>query len=390
MPNEGALYGLKVLDLGRVIAGPLCAAYLGDLGAQVIKVELPGKGDDARENLPPGGYFAAYNRSKRGITLDLKKGRNVFLQLVKEADVLIENFRPGVMERLGYGYEELKKINPGLIYAAATGFGQNGPYSHYACMDTVAQAMSGIMTCTGHPGDRPVNCGTSICDIMAAQFLTAGILLALQYRNRTGKGQMVDVALVDAGIVILSSVVEAYLCSGKIPGRMGNTVAAAAPGGSYPAIDGEAILNPVGQVAVEKLFTMMGREDLIQNPDYCNNKARVDHRYALEEIIEGWTKTKTVDELVGMFLKEKLVAGPVLNVEQVVNDEHLSKHRDMFTTVHLEGYGDVKITNQCLKMKGTPPKMTDPPALGQHNREVYAELGFTLDEIREMEANGVI
>lgn len=391
MEKQGALSGIKVLDMGRVQAGPLSAAILGDFGAEVLKLEIPETGDSSRQTLPEGGYFAAFNRSKKGITLDLKKGREVFLRLVKDVDVLIENFRPGVMDGMGLGYDDLKEINPGLIYLAISGFGQEGPYSMRAGFDPVAQGMSGIMSVTGAQDGRAVRCGAAVCDSMAGMNGALGVLAALQARNRTGMGQKIDVALVDVGVAAMSSVNQVYLSDGIVPARRGNGYAAAAPGGCYRASDGEVILASIGSDKGWKILCeLMGRMDLWDHPDYRDKRSRVKNSAALDEIIEAWSMTKTTSELTDMFLKKKMVVGPVFTVDQVVHDPHIAGVRDMFTTVNLEGFGEIKITNQCIKMSGTPAQVTDPPALGQHNHEVYASLGYTEEEISSMRANGVI
>ncbi len=225
MLNEGALQGVKVLDLGRVLAGPFCSAVLADLGADVIKVEEPQKGDDTRHFNPfvegESTYFMQLNRNKRGITLDLKKGKDILLKLVKESDVLVENFRPGTMEKLGLGYDELKKINPGLVYLALSGFGQYGPYKDRPGYDLIAQGMSGLMSVTGWSEGEPTRAGTPICDVLAGLMGAIGILAAIQNRNRTGKGQMVDVSLLDAATASLGTMTQIFLSEGKIPQRNG-------------------------------------------------------------------------------------------------------------------------------------------------------------------------
>ncbi len=388
MNREGALKNINVLDMGRVLAGPLCSAILGDLGADVVKLEST-DGDLARTSLPLGGYFAAFNRSKRGITLNLKreKGREIFLKLVEKADILVENFRPGVMKKLGLDYSRLREINPGLIYAAVSGYGQEGPYSQRAGLDPAAQAMSGIMSVTGFPGSDSARCGASVCDVMAGLHAVIGILAALHHRALTGEGQMIDVSLCDAGVVGMSSVTQQYLSTGQIPTKLGNGYVAYAPGGCYRALDGEVVVNGANWEAFCKSIE---REDLLENPDYESVTNRVRNRAHLDAIINEWTGTKTVDQVVEIITKNRNVAAPVLNVEQVVKDEHIAGVRNMFTTVNLEGYGNVKITNQCIKMSGTPARVSDPPAMGQHNLEIFKSLGYTEEEIGQWKEEKVI
>lgn len=391
MEQKKALEGIKVLDMGRVLSGPLCASILGDFGAEVIKLEKPGTGDDSRANKPYGGYFACFNRNKKSITLDLKQGREQFLKLVSDVDVLIENFRPGVMAKLGFGYEELKKINPGLIYCAISGFGQSGPYSQRACFDPVAQGMAGIMSVTGFPGSRPVRCGASICDVMAGQNAALGILAALQYRQRTGEGQIVDVALVDVGVTGMSSIIQNYLSDGYMNTKMGNGYVAGAPGGSYFAKDGEFILNASADKSFEKLCNLMERPDLLENPKFGTRKARAENRDELDEIINAWTVNKTVEEHVQTFLSLKMVAGPVYNVKQVTEDPQIADARGMFPEVDVTGIGKFKITGQPIKLSETPAAIyQNPPALGEHNDEIYHQLGYSDEEIASLKDQGVI
>jgi CoA:oxalate CoA-transferase len=391
MEQKKALMGIKVLDMGRVLSGPLCAAILGDFGADVIKVEMPGTGDDSRANKPYGGYFACFNRNKKSVTLDLKQGREQFLKLVSRVDVLVENFRPGVMEKLGFGYDELKKINPGLIYCAISGFGQTGPYSQRACFDPVAQAMAGIMSVTGFPGTRPVRCGASICDVMAAQNAALGILVALQYRSKTGEGQIVDIALVDMGVTAMSSIIQNYLSDGYMNTKMGNGYVAGAPGGSYHAKDGEFILNASADKSFAKLCGLMKREDLLKNIKFSNRKARCENRDELDDIINAWTVTKTIEEHVQTFLGLKMVAGPVYNVKQTTEDPQIAGVRGMFPEVEVVGTGKFKITGQPIKMSETPANIYhNPPALGEDNTEVYRSLGYDDSEIKAMSDKHII
>lgn len=386
--NNGALNNIKVLDLGRVLAGPLCSAMLGDFGADVIKIEAK-EGDLGRISMPIGGYFAAFNRSKRDITLNLKsdEGKEIFKKLVKSADVVVENYKPGVMKKLGLDYDTLKEINPGLIYAAISGYGQEGPYSHRPGLDPAAQAMSGIMSVTGFPGNDSSRCGASLCDVMAGMNAVIGILLALNYRNLTGKGQMIDVSLCDAGVVAMSSVTQQYLSTGKVPQKLGNGYVAYSPGGCYKALDGEVVLNGAKWEAFCKTIE---REDLLEMPEYRTIPDRVKNRPQLDAIISAWTATRKVNDIVDAMLSAGNVAAPVFDVAQVVNDPHIAGVRNMFTQINLEGYGPVKITNNAVKMSLTPAEVSDAPALGQHNLEVMKELGYTEAEVRQLIEKNII
>lgn len=390
-----ALEGIKVLDLGRVIAAPFAAAILADMGAEVIKVEQPGTGDNARDNLPmkdgESTYFMNFNRSKKGITLDLKKGKDIFLKMVEKADVILENFRPGVMEKLGYSYEELRKINPGIIYASVSGFGQYGPYKNRAGYDPLAQAMSGIMSITGYPDGAPVRAGASIADILAGQNAAIGILAALHHREQTGEGQMIDISLIDSAIVSLSSVSQVYLTDhSKIPERRGNGYVAGAPGGAYKCLDGYVVFLALGEKAWLKLTSIMEKEDLREDERFKTNVDRVENYKVLDQIVDEWTANKKVDEVVQLLLNAGLPAGPILDMDQVYNDPHV-REREMFTTIQHPIVGEVEITNQGIKMSKTSPFVRrSSPLLGEHNLEVLIEFGFTRGEIDSFKENGIV
>ena len=239
--REGALSGLRVIDLTRVLAGPFCTMMLADMGAEVIKVEEPGKGDDSRHFAPfrngESAYYMNLNRNKKGVTLNLKKGRDIFIELVKTADVLVENYRPGTMDRLGLGYETLKKINPRLVYGAVSGFGDTGPYRLRPGYDIIGQAMGGLMSTTGWPGGEPTRTGTAMGDVLAGLSVTIGILAALRHRDQTGCGQKVDVALVDSVVASLEVITQIYLTDGHIPERIGNRYESTYPYDSFKAND---------------------------------------------------------------------------------------------------------------------------------------------------------
>ena len=391
------LSGIKVIDMGQVIAAPYCASILANMGADVVKVEIPVKGDNCRASLPMRNgistYFVAFNCSKRGITLNLKseKGKEILTKMIAEADVLVENFRPGVFAKLGFSYEKLQEINPRLIYAAVSGFGQEGPYSKRAGYDPVAQAMSGIMSVTGHPGEPPVRCGASFADVMAAQNTAMGILAALRYRDQTGRGQMIDVSLADCCITALSSINEVYLTNGVIPQRLGNTYAASAPGNNYPTKDGQIILLSGNEVQWQKLCSILGHEEWITKPEFIDNKTRVAHKPELDAAIRAETVRFTTDELMDRMLEHGLAAAPIQTIDQVVNSEHFSVYREMFPEVDYPEVGKVRVTNQPIRMSETTPFVRSAaPTLGQHTSEVLSELGYSAEEIESLRAEGVI
>ena len=399
MQKGSALAGIKVLDLGRVLAAPLCTSILADLGADVIKVEAPGVGDNSRDNLPKKDdismYYVNFNRSKRGITLDLKsaKGKEILTKLIKEADILVENFRPGVISKLGFSFEACQKINPGIIFASISGFGQEGPYAKRAGFDPIAQAMSGIMSITGEQGQKRVRCGASIADVMAAQNTALAIMVALWHRNNTGRGQMIDVALTDVCIVGLSSVNQVYLTDGVVPAPLGNGYAASAPGDSYPTKDGEdqvVLLTGSPQNWVS-LCEVLGHPEWPSRPEFIDNNTRVKNKPLLNAEICSATRNFTTEELIGKLLGAGLPAAPIMNIAQVAADAHFQGVREMFTEVEHPKIGKMKITNQSFKMSETNPHVRCcAPDLGQHNIEVLQGLGYSNEEIAKLAEEKVI
>lgn len=397
MKNGSALDGIKVLDMGRVLAGPYCSSILADLGAEVIKIEMPEGGDSSRENLPKkdgiSTYFVNFNRSKKGITLNLKstEGKEIFKKLIIESDVIVENFRPGVMNKMNLGYEELNKINPKIIYAAISGFGQEGPYADRAGFDPIAQAMSGIMSITGHAGESGVRCGASIADIMAGQNAALAICAALQYRNKTGKGQMIDVALTDVAIMATASVAQVYLTTENIPTPLGNGYAASAPGNSYPTKDGYVILLTVGDSQWRKLCKILGHIEWIDIPEFKDNEMRVKNKKKLDLVISSETIKFETDELVTALLQVGLPGAPIMNIAQVAADKHFQGVREMFTSIEHPILGTVKITNQSFKMSETNPYVRScSPELGEHNNEIYNRLGYSDEEIHRLIIENII
>ena len=393
--SDGALQGIRVLDLGRVLSAPFCSAMLGDMGAEVIKIEQPRTGDDSRGFMPrrndTSAYFINFNRSKKGITLDLKKGKDIFLKLVKDADVVVENFRPGVMKRLGLDYDELAKVNPRLVYAAISGFGQSGPYAQRAGYDTMAQAMSGIMSITGWPGGEPTRAGASVGDVMGGLQAVIGILAALRYRDISGRGQMVDVSLVDVSVVGLSSVMQVYLTTGRVPQRNGNSYTSSAPGGGYHTKDGYFIMNGSAPKFWEILCNTMNKPELIDDPRFTTNALRVQNKVELDAIVESWTRTMTTEEAINVLLPKGFAVAPVLTLDQVVNDPHIGGVRNMFVEVDHPIAGKIKITNDAVKLSETPLQVRNAsPLLGEHNADIYSRIGYSSEELKSFEEKGII
>ncbi|MCI8454390.1 MAG: CoA transferase [Lachnospiraceae bacterium] len=393
---SGVLEGIRVLDLGRVLAAPYAAALFGDMGAEVIKIEQPGRGDDSRGFAPMKDgvscYYKNFNRSKKGITLNLKEGKEIFLELVKKADVVIENFRPGTMEKLGLGYEDLKRVNPGLIYGSISGFGATGPYRHRAGYDTMSQAWSGVMSITGWPENDPVRCGASFGDVMGSLHLVIGILAALRYRDETGEGQMIDISLTDGCVVAAQSMIQVYLATGKVPLKNGNRYTSSAPGGGYHTKDGYCVINGSAPKFWAMLCEIMGKPELLEDERFKTNALRVQNREELDPIVEAWTKTMTTDEVIDTLLPKGFACAPILNLDQVVANEQISGARNMFPEIDDPEVGKMRFTNSAIKMTTGGPEIRCPaPVLGQHNEEVYRDwLGYGPERLAELKEQGVI
>ncbi|MEG2651939.1 MAG: CoA transferase [Ruthenibacterium sp.] len=396
METAGLLEGVHVLDLSRVLAGPYCAMALADMGADVIKIEAPIKGDDSRGNAPlvngESAYFINLNRNKRGITLNLKseEGKKIFCELVKKSDIVVENFRPGVMERLGLGYEDLKKINPAIIYGAVSGFGHYGPYSKRAGYDIVGQAMSGLMSTTGWENTPPTRTGTAISDVVGGMSCCIGILAAYINRLKTGEGEKVDVSLVDSMVSSLEIINMIYLCTGRVPGRIGNRYEAIYPYDSFKASDGYAIIACGNDKLYNALVDLLHLPGMEEERFSCNIK-RVENHAPLKEIIEQWTATKTIDEIVEMLLAAGIPAAPINTIDRVTKDPHIAGAREMFVECEHPVAGKIKITGSQFKFNNHKFTVKRPaPLLGQHNEEILTSLGRTEEEIKRYQADGVL
>lgn len=391
-----ALEGLKVLDLGRVMSAPLAAALLGDMGADVLKIEQPGSGDDSRVFMPKkdgiSTYFITFNRGKRGITLNLKTGKEIFLKLVKDADVVIENFRPGVMKKLGLDYEQLKQVNPRVIMASVSGFGQSGPYSQRAGYDTIGQAMGGVMGITGFDaGGLPTRCGAAVGDVTSGLSAVVGILAALEHREKTGMGQYVDCALADTSVVCASSVNAEYFMNGIVPKRKGNAVEGYAPANCFQTADDFVVCCCEDQADYEALCNILERKDLLEDPHYTTNELRVSNRENLEAEIENVLKTKETKFWVKKMLAAGLAAAPILTIADAVADEQVGGARNMYPTVEYTGLGQVQITGGSLNLSETPTYYGKAPCLGEDNESVFCgQLGYTKEELEELKAKGVV
>ncbi|MDF2572427.1 MAG: frc 2 [Sporomusa sp.] len=397
MQYNGALAGVKVLDLTRVLAGPFATMMLADMGAEVIKIEVPGSGDDSRQFGPfingESSYYMNLNRNKKGVTLNLKgRGKEIFLEMVKKADIVVENYRPGTMEKLGLGYEELKKVNPKIVYGAVSGFGHYGPYKDRAGYDIIGQAMSGLMSTTGWPGGEPTRTGTAMSDILAGLSVAIGLLAALRHRDVTGHGQKVDVSLVDATVASMEIINQIYLVEGRLPQRIGNRYESTYPYDSFKANDGSLVIGAANDKLWQKLCVIMGQPELGEKAEFDTNWKRVQRHEEVKVLVEAWTITKPVKEIVDALLAVGIPAAPINNIEQVVNDPHIAGAREMFVEVDHPKAGKMKITGSHIKLSDTKPCIKAPaPLLGQHNEEVYKDfLGLSADEIAAMKKDGLL
>lgn len=396
---KGALSDVTVLDLTRVLCGPFATMWLGDMGANIIKVEPPGIGDDARQTpIHVNGestFFAALNRNKKSITLNLKhpEGKRMFIRLVEQADVVVENYRPGVMERLELGYNDLKKTNAKLIYASACGFGTYGPYKDRPAYDVVAQGMGGIMALTGIEGGEPIRVGTSIADITTGMNLTTGILAALHYRDITGEGQRLEVALVDSILALSPSENMRYFVSNEIVPRIGNRNIGNSPYGAFQCKDGFFIL----ACGSDKIFSrfcsdVLGRPDLSENQKYSKMASRAINHNEIKAIVEDWAKSYETEEVVQILLAAGVPAGPIYNMDDISKDEYFTAAREMLVKMNQPKIGELTVTNIPIRFEKTKTEIRLPaPALGEHNSEIYKNY-LCLDEasLEALKDEGVI
>lgn len=393
----GPLDGIKVLDLTRVLAGPYTTMILSDLGAEVIKIEQPGIGDESRNFGPFKNsfslYFMSVNRGKRSITLDLKseRGKTIFKQLVKQSDILVENFRPGTLKKLGLDYGTLAAEQPSLIYAACSGFGQTGPLAKQGAYDMIIQGMGGIISITGEPDGPPVRVGTSISDITAALFTTIGILSALHHRNQTGKGQLVDVAMLDSLVAVLENAIVRYFATDEIPQPLGSRHPAITPFEAFKSADGHIIIAIGNDTLWAKFCEHADREDLISDPRFKTNAERTANHSELFPILSEIMRQRTTDEWIEALEKIGVPCGPINTIDKVVNHPQI-KAREMIAQVMHQVTGVVEVPGVPIKLSETPGDVDTPaPSLGEHTVEILTDvLKMSFEEVEELRQEGII
>ncbi|MBM4256550.1 MAG: CoA transferase [Deltaproteobacteria bacterium] len=385
----GCLDGIKVLDLGRYQAGPRCAMILADLGAEVIKVEEPG-GDESRGL--GRVYWSAYNRGKKSITLNLRseQGKSLLRALIPKVDMVLQNFRPGVMDAMGFGYETLKQLNRGIILINVSGFGQVGPYKHRPAYDPIGQAMSGLMSFTGFPDEPPVMTNASIIDRTTALHATIGALAALHRRDVTGEGQSLDVCLLDSAYTLMEIPLAQYLLSEKEPQRNGNRAGGIAPANTYRAKDGWVYLLAIPQDMFGKFCRAIGREELITDERFKSIAARGAHALDLDSLVAEWVRDQTVAEVVATLERAEVPVAPVHSIPQAARDPHLWE-RKMLVEAEDPESGRTFVPGLTVKFSDSPGAVGPIPRPGQHNNEIYCDmLGCTPDELTRWKEERVI
>ena len=405
----GALSHIRVLDLSRVLAGPWCAQNLADLGADVIKVERPGAGDDTRHWGPPfakdpqgketdeSAYFICINRNKRSITIDIAKpeGQDIIRKLAIESDVVIENYKVGGLLKYGLDYESLKRLKPDLVYCSITGFGQTGPFAHRPGYDFIVQGMGGFMSVTGEADDfegaSPQKAGVAFADIFTGMYASSAILAAIIHRDHTGEGQRIDMALLDTQVAVMANVGSAYLTSNELPKRWGNASATIVPYQTFPTSDGWMIVAAGNDSQYRHFVTVGGEAHLADNPLYVSNPLRVQHRKQLVPLLEAMTRKKTKADWITSLEKANVPCGPINNMKEVFENPQVIA-RNLQINVPHPTVGDMKLLASPMKLSKTPTEVRmAPPTLGQHTNEIlHDRLNLDDEAITQLRKQGVI
>lgn len=395
-PNPGALAGIKVVELGQLIAGPFCGQLLGDMGAEVIKVEPPGSGDPMRQwgNGPHKVWWEVIARNKKSVSANLRiaQGQELVRGLAAKADILIENFKPGTMEKWGLGPDALHAINPRLIIVRMSGYGQSGPYATRAGFGGIGEAMGGWRAIVGDPDRPPSRMGISIGDTLAATYGCMGALAALHAREASGRGQIVDSALYEAVLQVMESLVPEYAMSGFVRQRSGSILKGIAPSNVYACKDGEYLIGANQDAIFARLCTAMGRSELASDPRYATHLARGENQRELDEVIEAWTSLHTMAEVETLMVAHSIPAGRIYTAAEMLDDAHFTA-REAIVEVETERFGKLAMQNAFPKLSETPSTIRSPAPseVGQHNAQVYGEwLGIDAAALAELKAQGVI
>jgi crotonobetainyl-CoA:carnitine CoA-transferase CaiB-like acyl-CoA transferase len=397
---SGPLRGLRVLDLTRVLAGPTCTQMLGDLGAEVIKIERPEAGDDTRGFAPPywpetkeSAYFLGVNRNKKSLTLDIAKpeGQAIVHQLLDACDILVENFKVGALTKYGLGYEQLRVTYPGLIYCSITGFGQTGPYAPRPGYDSLIQAMGGVMSLTGEPNGLPQKVGVPVADLFAGLYGCIGILAALRHRERTGQGQQVDIGMLDAHVAWLANQGMNFLATRENPERLGNQHPNIVPYQVFPTKDGHIVLSVGNDPTFERFCKATGQEALLADPRFATNAARVGNRQLVTDALTPVMQSRTTAEWVEALEELKIGCGPINKLSEVFADPHVQARGCVVEMPHSSGQS-VQVIANPVRLSGTPADYrVPPPQLGEHSAEVLSGLlGMSEAQIEELRGKGVI
>jgi crotonobetainyl-CoA:carnitine CoA-transferase CaiB-like acyl-CoA transferase len=390
------LENIKVVDLTRTLAGPFCTQNLADMGADVVKIEEPNDGDETRK-WPPiwngeSTQFMSFNRNKRSLSVNLKseEGLDIVKQLAKEADVMIESFRAGALARMGLGYEDIKAINPDIVYCTISGYGRTGPMANKPGYDLVIQAYSGLMHLTGEPNGPPQRVGFSLVDLFTGMLAYGSIVTALYHRDKTGEGQLIDSSLLDGQVAAMSYHATGYMATGVEPRRLGSGHPSLVPYQSFPSSDGFFILGCGNQGLWERLCHGIGHVELLEDPRFESNTTRVENRAEVVEVLSEIFRTKTVADWVEIITDAGVPVGPINTVSDVINDAQVNA-RNMVVNMPHPNVPDLRVPFSPLKLAETPPAIRmAPPLLGQHNEEILTELGYDKDGISKARDHGVI
>ena len=392
----GLLEGIRVLDVSRVLTGPYCSLMLADLGAEVLKIELPGRGDDTRAWGPPflGGesaYFLSINRNKRSVTLNLKhpEGRKILLELAQRSDVFLENFAPGVADRLGIGVEAVRAANPRIVYCSISGFGQDGPYRDHPAYDLILQGLGGLQGITGAPGSAPVRIGVAVADIAGGMFAAYAIAAALLHRERTGDGEYVDVSLLDSQLAWLTYMAATYFATERDPERAGSRHPTIVPYQAFETQDG--VLNiAVGNDDIFRRFCQaLGRPELATDPRFVSNPKRVENRGVLEPLLESIVRGRTTEEWQRVLREHAVPAGPVYRISDIVRDPQVRSRGMVLDLTHPRA-GRIRQFGPPFRSRHDRAGHTPPPILGEHTDEVLSSLGYTSRQIADLRNQGVV